>query len=114
MPDQPPPKPYGRLKLYALSASGLHRTTGDGSGWQLVREFDPISHARVLTAAERMPDERTAYVLWLLDPTLRNERPALRAVDVGADHRIRGHAHRRHVQPPGPPPLASQSCCTLP
>jgi hypothetical protein len=61
------------LKLYALSGSGLHRTSGDG-GWQLVREFDPISHARVLTAAERMPDERTAYVLWLLDPTLRNDR----------------------------------------
>ena len=33
-----------------------------------------ISHARVQLAAERMPDERTAYVLWLLDPTLRNER----------------------------------------
>ena len=75
MPDPPStPKPYGRLKLYALSASGLHRTTGDGDGWQLVREFDPISHARVQLAAERMPDERTAYVLWLLDPTLRNER----------------------------------------
>jgi hypothetical protein len=61
------------LKLYALSDCGLHRTDGDGS-WQLVREFDPISHARVLTAAEQMPDERIAYVLWLLDPTLRNDR----------------------------------------
>ena len=73
MPNKPAPKPYGSLKLYALSALGLHRTTGDGS-WQLVREFDPVSLARVLTAAERMPDERTAYVLWLLDPTVRNER----------------------------------------
>lgn len=42
--------------------------------WQLVREFDPTSHARVLTAAERMQDERTAYVLWLLDPSVRNDR----------------------------------------
>jgi hypothetical protein len=62
MHDQPPPKPYGPLKLYALNMCGLHRTDGAGS-WQLVREFDPISHARVLAAAERMPDERAAYVL---------------------------------------------------
>jgi hypothetical protein len=73
MSDLPTPKPYGLLRLYALSESGLHRTDGAG-GWQLVREFDPISHARVLTAADRMPDERTAYVLWLLDTTVRNER----------------------------------------
>jgi hypothetical protein len=71
--DQPSPKPYGRLKLYALSSRGLHRTTG-ANGWQLVREFDPISLVRVLEAAERMPEERMGYVLWLLDSTLRNER----------------------------------------
>jgi hypothetical protein len=41
---------------------------------QLVREFDPISMARMLTAAVRMPDELIAYVLWLLDTTLRNDR----------------------------------------
>jgi hypothetical protein len=68
-----PPKPCGRLKLYALHESGLHRTDGVG-GWQLVREFDPISLTRVLSAADRMAEERIAYVLWLLDHTLRNER----------------------------------------
>lgn len=73
MPGQPPLKPYGPLKLYALNMCGLHRTDGAGS-WQLVREFDPISQARVLAAAERMPDERAAYVLWLLDPSVRNDR----------------------------------------
>jgi len=40
----------------------------------LVSELDPISHARVLTAAERMPDERAAYVVWLLDPMVRTDR----------------------------------------
>lgn len=53
MSDVPPPKPYGPLKLYALSERGLHRTDGAG-GWQLVRVFDPISLARVLSAADRM------------------------------------------------------------
>lgn len=73
MSDEPAPKPYGHLKLYALSARGLHRTNGAG-GWQLVREFDPLTLSRVLGAAARMPTERIAYALWLLDSTLRNER----------------------------------------
>lgn len=73
MASEPDPKPYGRLKLYALSPLGLHRTTDDGA-WQLVREFDPISLARVLRASGCMADERFAYVLWLLDPALRTER----------------------------------------
>jgi hypothetical protein len=66
-------KSYGPLNLYALNTRGLYRTNGEGT-WQLVREFDPISLTRVLSAADRMPDERIAYVLWLLDPTLRTER----------------------------------------
>jgi hypothetical protein len=68
-------KIYGPFRLYALGDRGLYRTrSGEGSGWQLVREFDPLNLARIRAAAERMPDERVGYALWLLDASVRTER----------------------------------------
>lgn len=75
--------PYGPLRLYGLSSRGLHRVGirrakedrwSDDPSWQLVREFDPMTLARVQAAAARMNPDRAGYTLWLLDRSVRTAR----------------------------------------